>query len=111
MNSQESLTTPNTQDVERAMNVLLEGSYWPASLEAKVAYSRRHDDTDGDTSADQNLTVMFGLDADGYVTNGWAQTLRFRESFGGGQSPRVRNALLVLAEAIRRDNEAFPQRA
>jgi hypothetical protein len=28
---------------------------------------------------------------------------------GGGQSPRVRNALLILAEAIRLDNIDAPQ--
>jgi len=104
-------STPSSQAVEKAMNILLEGAFWPAKLEPKVAYSRRQDDTDGDTGADQNLSVMFGPDADGYVTVGWAQVLRFRETFcGGGQSPRVRNALLVLAEAIRRDNEELPQK-
>jgi len=110
MNHEKELIEPSTMEVEQSMNILLEGVYWPNSIEAKAVYARRHDDTDGDTSSDQELSVMFGPDADGYVTVGWAQTLRFRETFcGGGHSPRVRNALMVLAEAIRRDNEEFPQ--
>lgn len=35
---------------------------------------------------------------------------RFRMPLvGGGQSPRVRTALVILAEAIRLDNEEHPQ--
>lgn len=36
-------------------------------------------------------------------------TLRFRTFGGGGLSPRTRNALMILAEAIRRDKEERPQ--
>lgn len=37
------------------------------------------------------------------------QALRFRASAGGGWSPRVHRALLILAEAIQRDNAERPQ--
>ncbi len=91
------------------MNTLLEGAYWPETLETHVLYARRHDDTDGETEAKHDLTVGVGSDGDVWVVQAGYQTLRFRTGLGGGQSPRVRNALLVLAEAIRRDNDEFPQ--
>jgi len=36
-------------------------------------------------------------------------TLRFRNTFGGGNSERVRIALMILALAIKLDNEERPQ--
>jgi hypothetical protein len=53
--------------------------------------------------------VVIGPDGDCWVTAGGGQTLRFRTWAGGGHSLRVRQALMVLAEAIRRDNEDRPQ--
>lgn len=95
--------------VSRALNTLLEGHYWPASLQVQRAYTRRQDDTDGKTSAEQDLTVAFGPDGDAWLDAGLL-SLRFRSGAGGGMSPRTRAALMVLAEAIRRDNEDRPQR-
>lgn len=86
---------------------LLESYVMPASIERDTVYSRIHDDHDGD--AMQALEVMVMHDGDVAVSIGKRQELRFRTDTGGGCSPRVRNALLVLAEAIRRDNEEIPQ--
>lgn len=94
--------------VARAMNTLIEGSYWPSTLGPGECHRRRQDDTDGETGPDQDLAVSIGPDGDMWVLMPGA-SLRFRSWAGGGQSLRVRNALLVLAEAIRRDNEARPQ--
>ena len=102
--------SPSALSVSRSMNALLEGAYWPVTLNTKDVYTRRHDDTDGKTGPDQDLTVTFSADGDAWVMLPGMQSLRFRSWFGGGQSTRVRNALLVLAEAIRRDNEDNPQR-
>ncbi len=101
------MTTPLA--TERALNTLLERNVWLPSLKTNSAYSRRHDDTDGERGDDQNLAVFLSPDTDAFVQIG-DKLLRFREPFGGGLSPRTRNALLVLAEAIRRDNEEFPQK-
>ncbi len=95
--------------VSRAMNTLIEGVYWPVSLGTQEAYVRRHDDTDGEVGPDQELAVTFGPDGDAWVMLPGFRSLRFRTWSGGGQSLRVRNALLVLAEAIRRDNAERPQ--
>lgn len=102
---------PSPLSVSRALNTLLEGSYWLPSLTVRTGYSRRQDDTDGDRGPAQTLTVALGPDGDAWVLQPPPNSpdFRFRTHAGGGQSPRVRNALLVLAEAIRRDNEDRPQ--
>ena len=93
------------------MNTLLETNYWPATLNTRDLYTRRQDDTDGDTGPAQDLSLTFGPDGDAWVILPCAEnSLRFRTWAGGGHSLRTRNALLVLAEAIRRDNEEFTQR-
>ncbi|MDO8415216.1 MAG: hypothetical protein Q7S87_03270 [Agitococcus sp.] len=95
--------------VSRAMNTLIEGSYWPQTIDIRTSYSRRHDDTDGKTGSEQEITVAIGVDGDAWVMLPGMTSLRFRTWVGGGSSLRVRNALLVLAEAIRRDNAERPQ--
>lgn len=99
------------ESVARALDTLLEAPMMPATLCTNTPYRRRHDDNDGKRGFEHDLVVFLGQDNDAWVTAGEAvAALRFRVPFiGGGQSPRVRNALLVLAEAIRRDNEESPQ--
>lgn len=101
---------PTNIAIRRALNTLLEKAYWPETIRMGT-YTRRHDDTDGERGADQDLTVMISADGDAWVAAAAAGflTLRFRNLAGGGQSHRVHRALLILAEAIRRDNEEHPQ--
>lgn len=102
-------TFQNAAAVKRAADILLENIIQPIQLEPREIEFRTHDDCDGRLEE----AIGVGLSVDGDV---WLQlppmvtSLRFRTYAGGGQSPRVRNALLILAEAIRRDNEARPQR-
>ena len=99
------------ESMSKAIDHLLEGGYWPQTLDTSYAYTRRHDDTDGEFGVDHELTIAFGPEGDAWVVLPQSlKSLRFRASSGGGKSLRVRNALLVLAEAIRRDNEEYPQR-
>src|SRR5258708_5755811 len=96
---------------EEFATALLEGYFWIPSLETAKIYERMEDDTSG------ILTVTFSADGDAWINvfskvdpAEFRDTFRFRVPFaGGGQSPRVRNALLVLAEAIRLDNKEHPQ--
>lgn len=86
---------------------ILTSYFWPPSLHTTEIYERQHDDTDGEIG-EGYLTVEFNSVGDAFVgVDG--KTLRFRMNNGGGKSPCVRNALLVLAEAIRLDNEERPQ--
>jgi len=85
----------------------LDGLAWPRTVDDKESYSRIMDDHDGTCIG--RLIVMFGPDGDAYVGTEAARLMRFRTSGGGGQSPRTHAALLVLAEAMRLDNEARPQ--
>jgi hypothetical protein len=68
-----------------------------------VRYERTQDDCDGDTAD----TVLVTLDpfGDVYASTTKPGFKRFRAPGGGGNSQRVRRALLILAEAIRLDNE------
>ena len=100
---------PTAIAVDRAMKTLLEGEYWPTTLSTEGAYVRRHDDTNGETGIEQELAVTFSPDGDAWIMLPGMTSLRFRTWAGGGMSLRVRKGLMVLAEAIRRDNAERPQ--
>ena len=87
---------------------ILETPFWPQELEPNVNYQRLHDDHDGEYVGIVN--VLFDPMGDAYLMVDKAyQSLRFRTWEGGGMSLRVRNALLILAMAIKMDNEDRPQ--
>lgn len=96
--------------IEQSIDRLLENDFWIRSLAPDELYTRLHDDRDGESGENHQLRVYIAPDADLHVfMPGSMESLRFRNYFGGGKSLRVRNALLVLAEAIRRDNADRPQ--
>lgn len=101
---------PSPTALSRALNTVIERPYWLHTLGTRETYLRRQDDTDGDRGPTQDLAVTLGPDGDAWLRAGGGEVLRFRTHAGGGQSLRTRAALLVLAEAIRRDNEERPQR-
>lgn len=96
----------------KQMRDLLDAPFWPATLQLGQFYQRFEDD-----SPLGSISVVFGSDGDGWISvvsepdpKEARHSMRFRMPMsGGGQSPRVRNALLILAEAIRLDNEDRPQ--
>jgi hypothetical protein len=90
---------------------ILENPFFVDGLEAEETYSRIHDDTDG--TGEGAINIKISQDGDVWVqlqaTHNGAP-LRFRQPFfGGGQSPRTKQALLFLALAIKLDNEDCPQ--
>ena len=96
-------------EIDKDIAEILESPFWPKILDTKEMYSRVHDDSEGDKS--QTLNVCFSQDGDAWLSSGLLTTsLRFRTDFGGGNSLRTRNALLILAMAIKLDNEEFPQK-
>lgn len=104
----EGTATVGREDVTaRKIKALLNHPFWLDTLDEKSAYERQHDDTDGEPTG--ILGVMFGPDGDAYVSIDFHPTLRFRTEVGGGGSQRTRNALILLAEAIRLDNADRPQ--
>ena len=85
---------------------LLEQPFWPETIESNKRYFITHDDNDGDKS--KGLEVAFSIDGDAWIDTTCPNPFdacRFRTHGGGGRNQRVRNALLILAEAIRLDNE------
>ncbi len=98
------------QEPSEVIRALLETPFWPRLLDVNTTYTRLGDDTSGEVS------VFIAPDADAWITvfsrpdpeeSGFAH--RFRSGFGGGESEGVRNALLVLAVAIKLANEKHPQ--
>ena len=92
------------------IRALVETPFWPRLLETNISYARQGDDTSSEISiaitrdADTWVSVFSDTDPDEI-----SLSQRFRSGFGGGESERVRNALLVLALAIKLENEARPQ--
>lgn len=86
---------------------VLEYSFWIDDLYTQTRYERIHDDHDG--TYEGRLTVCIGRDSDVWIETDTLSPMRFRTYHGGGKSFRVRNALMILALAIKLDNEEFPQ--
>jgi len=90
---------------------LLEGAYWLKDLDTMYRYTRNHDDDDGTRTG--KINVIISGDGDSHI---WIDapseggSLRFRTYGGGGLSLRVRNAIVLLALAIKMDNEERPIR-
>lgn len=103
--------TLSQEKVPGIVQALLETPFWLPTLTTMNTYARLHDDHDG--TKEGVLNVVFSPDGDAHV---WiagidgrvSQSLRFRNYGGGGVSLRTRNALLVLAEAMRLDSEEYP---
>jgi len=85
---------------------LLETPFWPDGIDTRTRYFRTHDDCDGEMH--KGISVLFSEDGDSWVRT-CPDGCRFRTYGGGGMSLRVRNAMLLLALAIKMDNEERPQ--
>jgi hypothetical protein len=97
---------PKKEPLDEIVRKLLDsGLPWPPELNADTVYEREHDDHDG--THEGKIQVGFTPDGDAWITTDKHRgpALRFRTPFGGGSSIRVRNALVLLALAIHRENE------
>ncbi len=88
--------------MDKEIRKILETPLWIQDLKSQEVYSRRHDDCDGEDKG--HIMVQFSPDGDAWVAvdQVWP-TLRFRNFSGGGQSLRTRNALVILAYAMKLD--------
>ena len=93
--------------IKQARSIL--GGTVECDLEYPIARSRLQDDTDGSTERDHVLEIIQGPDGDMHVGVGGTM-LRFRTWGGGGASLATHNALRLLVEAMKMDNERHPQR-
>lgn len=102
------------------VHAILDSDFWLSSLETMGFYSRFEEgkaERLEDDSPKGAISVGFSNDGDGWIqvlskpdSDDYHTAFRFRmPMIGGGQSPRTRVALLILAEAIRLDNEKNPQ--
>ena len=97
--------TMRQDSIEDRIKDILEHPFWLYSLKSNTEYFRTHDDCDGDLT--KGISVQFDQCGDAHIClmNMGHHACRFRTHGGGGNSLRVRNALLILAEAIRLDDE------
>jgi len=98
------------QTTEKQIEAILNGVLINAcGLKLGSHRTRTHDDHEG--TFEGKVGVYIGPDGDAYLTSDQQPPLRFRNYFGGGRSPRVYNALLILAKAIDMDNAERPEQA
>ena len=85
---------------------LLEDPFWIDEIECHEVY-QVHDD-DSPDSEFQFLRICFSPDGDVWVNSLWDppyKSIRKRTHQGGGRDLRTRLALMILAYAIKLDNE------
>ena len=94
-------------ELERRARQVLEEPFWITELKTDIWYIRLHDDHDGTKKG--KVAVMILENGDCVISNdSQRESLRFRTMGGGGNSLRVRNALMILALAIKLDNDQKP---
>ena len=94
---------------QKTLDKVLTEPYWPQTLKTGEEYITTHDDHEGEPMSG-TLHVQFSIDGDAWIRicgkDRPSPALRFRmPGIGGGKFKRVRNALLLLAEAIRQEGE------
>jgi hypothetical protein len=97
---------PSQERLVKDVRRVLEHPFWIPELVNNEVYSRLHDDHDGEFTG--RVSVVFSPDSDAWIFIDKIDGLRFRTYSGGGASLRVRNALIILALAIKLDNEEHP---
>ena len=93
------------EKADKLTKELLEENYWLPNINNTDRYFITQDDNEGNAAS--GLSVMFSEDGDAWVKtyDKPMESCRFRTYAGGGRSHRVRNALMILAEAIRLDSQ------
>jgi len=93
-------------EMEEKIKAILEDYFWIKDIEPMQPNFRTQDDCEGDMASGINVT--FSPDGDAWVRTEQpiVESCRFRMPMkGGGASPRTRTALMILAYAIKLDNE------
>lgn len=98
----------NRDQIVEIVDQILGSNFWIHGLRTNYFYQRSQDDHDGDPQKGI-LRVCMDQVGDAHISVGNDESSRFRmPGSGGGLSPRVRVAIMILARAIQRDNEDYP---
>lgn len=95
-----------TEGMDEKIKELLETPFWIPAIATNVSYESHDDDTPCDEVA--LLQVIFSADGDAWVnkmTDPAYKSIRKRTYAGGGKDLRTRTALMILAYAIKLDEE------
>lgn len=93
------------QNLSENIKNFLDDMGWPETLSTNEIYTTEDDDSEPGKG---NLMIQFSNDGDAWVnifTDPPYKSIRKRTFIGGGKDEYTRKALLILAEAIRIDNE------
>ena len=91
--------------IEKRIEDILNTPFWLKGIDTETRYFRTQDDCDGDMLS--GMSVSFSPDGDAWIdTTTNYGSCRFRMPGGGGLSPRTRVALMILAKAIKMDEES-----
>ena len=96
---------PSVEMLIKDAHRVLENPFWIDEIEPNFSYERLHDDHDGNRVGKICVNFLINGDAVLSTDSHHGPHLRFRTFGGGGKSPRTRNALMLLALAIKLDNE------
>ena len=94
------------EEIKTKIKEVLEKPYWIPTLKADTSYFVMNDDCDG--RRHEGISVLMDNQGDAWITINDERGCcfaRIRTFAGGGHNDRTRNALMILAEAIRLDNE------
>jgi len=95
-----------TDGMDKIIKDILENPFWIPGLESKTQYSTHDDDTPDSTVA--ILSIIFSDDGDAWVAK-WTDpshaSIRKRTHAGGGKDLRTRQAIMILAFAMKLDEE------
>lgn len=91
---------PTQKDIDNILNQ----TFFPKNCHTMTNYSTSHDDNDGDSySGFMDMIILSDGDVCIKTHHKGIGYLRFRTSVGGGRFQKIRNALLILSDAIRQE--------
>lgn len=95
-----------TEGKAEEIKKLLETPFWIEGIESNVLYETEDDDSPPDEAF---LRVVFSIDGDAWVSkftgHNAMKSIRKRTYQGGGKDLRTRIALMILAYAMKLDEE------
>ena len=93
-----------SEKITMEIKKILESPFWIGGIESNVPYETHDDDSPDSEIA--LLQVVFSIDGDAWVTKlteSSIKSIRKRTHQGGGRDLRTRQALMILAYAMKLD--------
>ena len=95
----------SSEEVSKQIKGILESPFWLGEIKSNIVYQTEDDDSPPNEAW---LQVVFSGDGDAWVakiTDSPIKSIRKRTYAGGGRDHRTRQALMILAYAMKLDAE------